>query len=595
MPLTPIPRLERRIAQATLQSARFTQWRALLFSTALVLTVLGSFGVVQKLTFGTAILLLAIFAVVVSFHRKLRHALELYENRRKLAHRNHAIRTLDWDILAKAPREWNELAIPYTTDLNIVGEASLLRLLAQTVSSAGSQRLLELFMSNNVTDAEITRRSTLVQEIRALRLLRTSFLTRIGMGYQPIDSKKISVLFAKPLSHLASLWGLAPIFILQAALLGLFIPFFFFEAKAYFVIPLLLLLVENSRIRKKVHTGEAYAWSVSAALSLETFQAAVATLEKYAGTKKPELARVLSVFAGEHAASARLKKLERISGALGIRQNFIMHALMHLPLPWDVVFTLALEKLRKEIEQDLGPWQTALSEFEAFLSLAQFAEAHPTYTVARVLPANSSETIVAENLRHPLIPSGHAVGNPLRIDEREKCILITGSNMSGKSTFLRSIGVNLLLAKAGAPVAADSFAFKNVPLFTSLSGGDSLQEGLSSFYAEVKRLAEILAFLRREKRVFFLIDEIFRGTNNRERLIGSQAYVKEIVQLGGQGVVTTHDLELSQLESLGLGIMNYHFRESFEGGSMTFHYRKERGPCPSSNALQVMKLSGLPV
>lgn len=595
MPLTPVPRLERRIAQATLQSARYTQWRALLFSSALVLTVLGAFGVLQKLTFGAALVLFAIFAGVVSFHRKLRHMLELYENRRKLAHRNHAIRTLDWDLLAKAPREWNELSIPYTTDLNIVGEASLLRLLAQTVSSAGSQRLLELFISNDVTDSEITRRSALVQEIRELRLLRASFLTRIGMGYQPIDSKKISALFAKPLSNLPSLAGLIPLFALQIATLALFIPFFFFEAKAFFVIPALLLLVENSRIRKKVHTGEAYAWSVSAALSLETFQAAVATLEKHANTRKPELARVFSVFAGERSASSRLKKLERISGALGIRQNFIMHALMHLPLPWDIVFTLALEKLRKEIERDLAPWQEALSEFEAFLSLAQFAEAHPDYTIARILPANSPETIVAENLRHPLISSAHAVGNPLRIDDREKCILITGSNMSGKSTFLRSIGVNLLLAKAGAPVAASSFAFKNVPLFTSLSGGDSLQEGLSSFYAEVKRLSEILAFLKSEKRVFFLIDEIFRGTNNRERLIGSQAYVKEIVQLGGQGVVTTHDLELSQLEGLGLGIVNYHFRETIENSQMTFLYRKERGPCPSSNALQVMKLSGLPV
>ncbi|HRO68634.1 MAG TPA: DNA mismatch repair protein MutS, partial [Pseudobdellovibrionaceae bacterium] len=272
----------------------------------------------------------------------------------------------------------------------------------------------------------------------------------------------------------------------------------------------------------------------------------------------------------------------------------IVHGLLHLVIPWDLAWTLLLERLRLKVQEDLRQWQTALAEFEGFLSLAMYAEANPDFTTA-VLHEDGEVVLDAENLRHPLIPKDKAVGNPVSIDDKERCLLITGSNMSGKSTFMRSVGTNYLLAKAGAPVAADRFSFMSRPLFTSLSGGDSLQDGLSSFYAEVKRLKEILHYVRERKKALFLIDEIFRGTNNRERLIGSQAYLKEIVSVGGTGIVTSHDLELSHLEELGIGITNYHFRETIEGSTMSFSFRKAKGPCPTTNALKVMEMSGLPV
>jgi DNA mismatch repair ATPase MutS len=176
-------------------------------------------------------------------------------------------------------------------------------------------------------------------------------------------------------------------------------------------------------------------------------------------------------------------------------------------------------------------------------------------------------------------------------------VLITGSNMSGKSSFLRTIGVNLVLAYAGGPVNADSFECGLFRVFSTIRINDSLTEGFSYFYAEVRRLKALLDALNADDALplFFLIDEIFKGTNNRERLIGSQAYLRALAGGHGMGVVTTHDLELVQLADEIPQLRNYHFREEVVNGQMQFDYRLRPGPSPTTNALKIMRLEGLPV
>jgi DNA mismatch repair ATPase MutS len=181
--------------------------------------------------------------------------------------------------------------------------------------------------------------------------------------------------------------------------------------------------------------------------------------------------------------------------------------------------------------------------------------------------------------------------------EDQRIVILTGSNMAGKSTFLRTVGVNLALAYAGAPVNAASMQTSLFRLFTCIKVSDSVQDGLSYFYAEVKRLQALLAATEvdDELPVLFLIDEIFRGTNSRERLIGSRSYIRSLSQLRTVGLIATHDLELIKLADEIKGVTNYHVREEVLDSRMVFDYRLRRGPCPTTNALKIMRLEGLPV
>ena len=168
--------------------------------------------------------------------------------------------------------------------------------------------------------------------------------------------------------------------------------------------------------------------------------------------------------------------------------------------------------------------------------------------------------------------------------------------MAGKSTFLRTMGINLAMCFAGAPVNASSFSAIPFRLFSSINVTDSLDDGLSHFYAEVKRLRALLDILNddHETPVFFMVDEIYRGTNNRERLKGSEAFLKNVAGKNGVGLVSTHDLELAQLEQSIPELSNWHFAETIEGGKMSFEYKLKPGPCPTTNALKIMEMEGLP-
>jgi DNA mismatch repair ATPase MutS len=226
--------------------------------------------------------------------------------------------------------------------------------------------------------------------------------------------------------------------------------------------------------------------------------------------------------------------------------------------------------------------------------LANFAWLNPDYTWPDLVAAPH---FVAQRLGHPLIPHDERVYNDYAVTELGTIALITGSNMAGKSSFLRTIGINLCLAYMGGPVVADSLQTTLFRVYSSIQIHDSLADGFSFFYAEVRRLQALLAAWRQEdeRPLCFLIDEIFRGTNNRERLIGSRSYIRALAGGHGIGFIATHDLELVQLADELPGIKNFHFRDAVVNGRMVFDYKLHPGPCPTTNALKIMELAGLPV
>lgn len=291
--------------------------------------------------------------------------------------------------------------------------------------------------------------------------------------------------------------------------------------------------------------------------------------------------------------------MSRVAEAASL-QRHPLWLVVNLLMPWDLYFAHRLRTLKTRLAGELSLWLERWFDLEALMGLANFADLHPDFAFPEIRSSDHRDEqprFEADSLGHPLIPADQRVNNDFAVDRLGAITIVTGSNMAGKSTFLRTIGVNLRLAFAGGPVCAGALSTIPFRLYTCIRPSDSIADGISHFYAEVKRLRTLLDELARDHAhpVFFLVDEIFSATNNRERLLGSQAYVQHLLDKHGVGVISTHDLELAQLEEGSDRVRNMHFREHIENGTMRFDYQLREGPCPTTNALTIMAMEGLPV
>jgi DNA mismatch repair ATPase MutS len=241
-------------------------------------------------------------------------------------------------------------------------------------------------------------------------------------------------------------------------------------------------------------------------------------------------------------------------------------------------------------------WLLALGEMEALASLAGYAYEHPADVFPELVADSASPLIEARGLAHPLIAESSAVRNDILLDSNLPLHVISGSNMSGKSTWLRAIGANLVLALAGAPVRARQFRMTSLQIGASIRTVDSLQEGVSRFYAEIKRLRQIVQLTEQPGRMVFLIDEVLGGTNSHDRQIGAAYIVKALVNRGAVGLITTHDLALTRVvEEVKPRGANFHFEDQLADGKLSFDYRLQPGVVTKSNALDLMRSIGLDV
>jgi DNA mismatch repair ATPase MutS len=334
---------------------------------------------------------------------------------------------------------------------------------------------------------------------------------------------------------------------------------------------------------------------------LKQFQTVLSFLEGYpypAGSKLGLIASKLKQ--PGKSPSVILKKVSRLISAASLQNNQILTLVVNAIIPWDLLFASQLSRYKQTIRHLLPDWLDSWYEFEAYHALANFGYLFPEYQFAELINPHeeTKETVFeAKQMGHPLIPLKTRVCNDFGLTDKGQVVIVTGSNMSGKSTFLRTVGINTALALAGAVVPAASLRLQVVRLFTCIQVSDSLNDGFSYFYAEVHRLKQLLDALqiRTKPPVLFLIDEIFRGTNNQERRIGSQAYVRALTKANGAGLISTHDLELSKLAEQDGDILNYNFRDDVVDGRMAFDYILRPGPSPTTNALKIMQLEGLPV
>ena len=254
----------------------------------------------------------------------------------------------------------------------------------------------------------------------------------------------------------------------------------------------------------------------------------------------------------------------------------------------------AIEKWKDHIGVHITEWLDAVGEFEALCSFSGYAYEHPEDPFAEIV--EDDPVFQGESLGHPLIPKDQSVRNDVSLDRDNQLLLISGSNMSGKSTLLRTVGTNAVLALAGIPVCAKSLRISPVTLGTAMRINDSLLEGKSLFYAVVSRMQTIVELAGKNPPLLFLFDEILQGTNSHDRRIGSQGIVKNLVESGTVGMVTTHDLALTEIvDSLGDRAKNAHFEDHLEDGKMSFDYKLRPGIVQKSNALELMRMMGLKV
>jgi DNA mismatch repair ATPase MutS len=295
------------------------------------------------------------------------------------------------------------------------------------------------------------------------------------------------------------------------------------------------------------------------------------------------------------AGSVAIGKLGKLGQWRDSMDNLIVKGL-NLPLMYSVQVAWAIQRWRRQHGAAVPLWIEAVAEMEALNSLAMYAYEHP----ADVFPefVRDGACVDAEEMGHPLIAAAKCVRNSLQIGGETRVLLISGSNMSGKSTLMRTLGVNTVLAMCGAPVRAKSFRLTPLKIGASLLLNDSLQEGHSRFYAEIEKLGRIcsLAESRGEFEVLFLLDELLQGTNSKDRLVGAEGVVRALVEAGAIGMVTTHDLALAEMVGLPQGAMkNMHFQDQIVDGQMRFDFTLREGMAMKSNGVELMRLIGLKV
>lgn len=595
-----IGRIDRLIGRGSATSARITKWRLVIFVTGLVCIIALYRSAWYHIGNVTLAGFVGLFLVVAAYHNKLEGAIQRLKRWKEIKATHLARLTLDWPAIPA--RQWEvPPAHLYAKDLDLAGPHSLLHLLDTTISDQGRARLISWLLDQPPAIETWTTRQRLVRELARRPLFRDR-LTLLAQltGNEEINGRRLEAALLHPIGFpqlnvvLAVQTSLAcgTILLGLGALFGWLPGYWMFSFGTYVVI---YFLTDQGE--------ELLEHAVGLHHEMERLGTVLCYLERQARSARSALREVCApLIDGATAPSLHVKRVARTLHAISVKANPLAHLFMNALCPWDLWFARRLLLIQTAVRHHLPVWLDRLAEIEAACALANFADLHPDYTWPTLIQPETGRqatvaSITAERLGHPLLSRNIRIPNDFRLEGLGSIHLITGSNMSGKSTFLRTVGINVCLAQAGAPVCAADFRWTWSRLACCIRIDDSLDAGLSFFYAEVKRLKMILdwTYNRTEPPVLFLIDEIFRGTNNRERLIGSRAYITALSQSHGFGLVSTHDLELTDLEKVIPSLLNLHFQETVSAGALQFDYHLRPGPCPTTNALRIMQLEGLPI
>jgi hypothetical protein len=551
------------------------------------------------------LIVLAIFALVFVLHERVLRRLRITRQRKHFYERGLARLEGRWPGTGRQGEQFLQASHPYARDLDLFGKGGLFELLCTARTSAGEQKLASWLLAAAPL-SEIALRQAAVTELAP----RTDFQERMALAAEDIQAESATTPEAlaawaesAPKTAaantgllllclaLAVCWVLSVLLWMLSRLDAL--PLWHWGAIA---LGFTVLNASFSRVWRK-RTEAAADAVVAAGHELPLIAAVFHAIEQERLTS-PKLAglqaRLISAGLSPSRAIAKLNTCrEWIVGA----QNLMVWTIDPVVF-WKQQWVWAAERWRSRYGSSVREWMNAAAEIEALLALAIFTSEHPGYVFPEF--ASQGPYLEAEDLAHPLI-EGRAVGNDVKLGKAHgdagpglRLIIISGPNMAGKSTFTRSVGVNALLAQAGAPVRARRMVLSELQVAASICVLDSLQGGLSRFYAEITRIKQIYDLTGRDLPVLFLMDELLSGTNSHDRRVGTESIVRGLMRHRAVGIVTTHDLALTAIvDTLTGQAANYHFGDTFAAGKLSFDYRLSPGIAETTNALQLMKSIGL--
>ena len=503
------------------------------------------------------------------------------------------LKALDYDFSAfdGAPEKTDSNHM-FSLDLDIFGKRSLFQSINRTCTNYGKKLLIQWFEHPLSQKEKIISRQEAVKELHQ----KTSFIhhfivTGLTHPGEESDYKEIEDFVRNP-DFITSreFWKV----------LGITTPLCWIvliTLTAFSIIPgqvlvwayIVFLLLSESQAKKVNELQKVTGKKVDI---LHSYSGLIHTVENEK-LHTSELTQLQAVFLKDkEKASVKFKKLAQLANELEQRANLLVHLLLNPLLLWDINKSIQLEEWKEKNGKNLMVWIKALGEFDAYCSLGIFSFNHPDYTTPVI--ADNYFEMKGKNLGHPLMNRDTCVRNNINIDQDPFFLIITGANMAGKSTYLRTIGVNFVLACIGTPVCAESLSIYPARLITSLRTTDSLNDNESYFFAELKRLKMIIDELKAGEKLFIILDEILKGTNSVDKQKGSLALVQQFINLQSCGIIATHDLLLGSLEEkFPSRIKNYRFEADIENDELSFSYKLREGIAQNMNASFLMQKMGI--
>jgi hypothetical protein len=474
----------------------------------------------------------------------------------------------------------------YARDLDLFGTGSLFELLSSARTATGEETLAG-WLKSPAKPTVLRDRHRAVDELRSRVDFREA-MALVGAPIRGVDTESLAAWATSP-AILRHAWTRIAAYVLAASVIvsavwwvrtGQGLPML-----ATVVLDTMFVAAFRSRVDEVLHGVD------GASRALDVLSAALVRIEQEPITAERLRALRATLDREGRPASAAIGRLHRLVELHDWQHNQIFAPIAFF-LMWSMHVAWALEDWRRHFGARVPVWVRTLGEYEALISLAAYAYEHPSYPFP-ILAEGDKGLFNGVGLAHPLV-SSDAVPNDVRLDDGVQLIIVSGSNMSGKSTLLRTVGTNAVLALAGAPVRAQSLTLTYLRIGATLRIEDSLRAGRSRFYAEIARIRETLDLATGAEPLLFLFDELFQGTNSKDRADAAAIVLRTFVDRRAIGIVTTHDLALTRLvEELDGKAVNVHFEDRFEHGEMTFDYRLRPGPATRGNAMALLKIVGL--
>ena len=580
---------KRQLQQVKKQIFRISMLRLALFITGIA-GVYFFFNQTTLLIAGICLTFLPFF-ILVKVHNRLFIRKEWLETQARIIQEELQALSGDYSSFEDG-KEYVNPEHPYSFDLDIFGRRSLFQSINRTCTFFGKVRLAEWLQNHLHEKASIEKRQEMVREISEHTLFREQFRVA-GLVHhgQSSDAEKIQAWSQSPAQYLhagwvkAFIWGVPVInsLLLITSLAG-WISFSWLGLSFG-----IFLVLSFGIIKRATYIQETYGKQLK---SLNGYARLIA-LAKAEDWKSAGMQELMERFNlnGQSPIQA-LQQLSKELDRLDLRNNQFLYVLLEGSIFFQLQEIVRIERWKARYGQHISEWLETVGELDALCSLGTFAYNHPQYTYPEL--TEKPFCFLATQMGHPLMPASQCVKNDATIPSRPFFLIITGANMAGKSTYLRTIGVNYLLACIGAPVCCERLKLHPNQLITSLRTSDSLSDNESYFFAELKRLKRIIDLLNQGQQLFIILDEILKGTNSMDKQKGSFDLIRQFMQLKANGIIATHDLLLGSLiKQFPEEIRNYCFEADIKENELTFSYKLREGVAQNMNACFLMKKMGI--